>query len=389
MTLCMRDDDILRWGHNLDRNRARKDSPYRFFANLKRSFVMATHDGIKQRVTVKFSYTRQHTKEKIKSNTESAVAYAFKLDDSAGFGSKPGNITEQQAQEMMQGKKVFKVIISPEDPALANEEYVRKVIEGLEKMLGRKLVWVAVQHDDTDHPHVHVIISREDGQGLDAEHPLRIDPGIIKRGLREMASDIATRIRGYVNRNDIYRRQYFETDKAGYTSLDTKIGKLISDNGFLSLKSLSQVNASQRRLLEKRLEVLEQLGIGVTRTGRGYIFDKDWKVKLHQIGKLRTVMPDASSDGFEDVVIAKEQEPSERKTITGRIIATKVVDEINDRVGVVIEGDDGKRYYHEQQMDWKKYRAFEVGKRVKLSWKGIRSKKVDKRYEILDMEMEL
>ena len=54
----------------------------------------------------------------------------------------------------------FRFIVSPEDaPEMADlKGYARELVGQMEKDLGIKLDWVAVDHWNTQHPHVHIIV---------------------------------------------------------------------------------------------------------------------------------------------------------------------------------------------------------------------------------------
>jgi len=71
-----------------------------------------------------------------------------------------------------QGREVsmHKVILSPGDNSVNLKDYTRECMERLEKSLGYKVEWFAVQHENTDHYHVHVVIS-----GRIPEQERRID----------------------------------------------------------------------------------------------------------------------------------------------------------------------------------------------------------------------
>jgi type IV secretory pathway VirD2 relaxase len=56
-------------------------------------------------------------------------------------------------------KHQFRLIVSPEDGSeLDLTAYVRRLMATLERDVGRKIEWAAVNHFDTSHPHAHVVI---------------------------------------------------------------------------------------------------------------------------------------------------------------------------------------------------------------------------------------
>jgi hypothetical protein len=64
----------------------------------------------------------------------------------------------------------FRFIVSPDDAVeMADlKSFTRDLVGQMEKDLGTKLDWVAVDHWNTEHPHVHLIVRgvRDDGENL-------------------------------------------------------------------------------------------------------------------------------------------------------------------------------------------------------------------------------
>ena len=85
----------------------------------------------------------------------------------------------------------FRFIVSPDDAVEMSDlkTFARDLVGQMEKDLGTKLEWVAVDHWNTEHPHVHLIVRgvREDGENL------VISRDYIKEGMRDRARDLITR----------------------------------------------------------------------------------------------------------------------------------------------------------------------------------------------------
>src|SRR5579872_5235362 len=78
-------------------------------------------------------------------------------------------------------KHQFRFIVSPEDGSeLDLTVYVRRLMATLERDIGRKVEWAAVNHYDTSHPHAHIVVRGVDRDGRE----LRIDRGYISAGMR-------------------------------------------------------------------------------------------------------------------------------------------------------------------------------------------------------------
>ena len=73
----------------------------------------------------------------------------------------------------------FRFIVSPEEgDRLDLKEFTRQFMRQVEKDTGRRLIWAAVNHHNTDNPHVHIVIRGVDRDGDE----LRIDGRYIGRG---------------------------------------------------------------------------------------------------------------------------------------------------------------------------------------------------------------
>jgi type IV secretory pathway VirD2 relaxase len=79
----------------------------------------------------------------------------------------------------------FRFIISPEDAGEMADlrTFTRELMADAERDLGTRLDWVAVDHWNTDNPHIHVLLrgKQEDGQDL------VINPDYIRSGVRDRA----------------------------------------------------------------------------------------------------------------------------------------------------------------------------------------------------------
>jgi len=88
------------------------------------------------------------------------------------------------------GKKhQFRFIVSPEDGGVDLTLFTRALMDQVERDLGRRLVWGAVNHHDTDNPHVHVVVRGVDTRGQE----VRIDREYLSRRMRWRAQEIVTR----------------------------------------------------------------------------------------------------------------------------------------------------------------------------------------------------
>jgi len=82
----------------------------------------------------------------------------------------------------------FRFIVSPEDAHRLEDlrAFTRDLMARVERDLGTRLDWAAVDHWNTDNPHVHVIVRGKAGDGRD----LVISRDYIAHGLRARAEEL-------------------------------------------------------------------------------------------------------------------------------------------------------------------------------------------------------
>src|SRR5439155_27058897 len=67
-------------------------------------------------------------------------------------------------------------------------EHARELIGHMQRDLGTRLDWVAIDHYNTDNPHVHLLVRGRDGAG----RGLRIPRDYLSAGLRHRSQELAT-----------------------------------------------------------------------------------------------------------------------------------------------------------------------------------------------------
>ncbi len=127
----------------------------------------------------------------------------------------------------------FRFIVSPEDaPEMADlKGFARELVGQMEKDLGTKLDWVAVDHWNTQHPHVHIIVRgvADDGQDL------VISRDYIKEGMRARAQDLVTQELGPRSDLDIRRALERQVDAERWTQLDRQLVRDADRHGVIDI----------------------------------------------------------------------------------------------------------------------------------------------------------
>src|SRR3546814_334152 len=113
----------------------------------------------------------------------------------------------------------FRFILSADDALeLADlKAFTRAQMQQVERDLGTRLDWVAVDHWDTDNPHTHIVLRGKDDRGAD----LVIARDYIGRGMRARASELATRWLGPRTKREIEPRRKRERSEEHKSELQS------------------------------------------------------------------------------------------------------------------------------------------------------------------------
>jgi type IV secretory pathway VirD2 relaxase len=122
-----------------------------------------------------------------------------------GFDAKSDDVHVAQRLNRWQGQgdpRLWKVMVSPErGHDLDLRAHARELADHIERDLGRRLEWVAIDHKDTPHPHVHLLI-----RGVDRERrPFLIPREYVRSGIRRRSQELATRELGLRRERELSR----------------------------------------------------------------------------------------------------------------------------------------------------------------------------------------
>jgi hypothetical protein len=229
----------------------------------------------------------------------------------------------------------------------------------VEKDLGRRLEWAAVNHHDTGHAHAHVVVRGVDRDGRE----LRLDRGYISNGLRWRAQELATEELGPRLARDLDRTRQREITQERFTSLDRDLERRAED-GRIEAPALRGPN---RPLLVARLEQLEHFGLAERTNAAAWTLADGWQKQLRDLG--------ARGDIVKQMHLAMRGDPSRYRIVrpgdelptpvTGRVVAKGLSDEIKGTFYAVVESPSGQGYH--LPIDARCADALRVGDVVRLS----------------------
>jgi hypothetical protein len=118
----------------------------------------------------------------------------------------------------------FRIILAPEDGIELTDlrTFTRDLMRDMERDLGTRLDWVAVDHWDTANPHTHLVLRGKDDTG----HDLIIARDYITDGMRKRASELATEWLGIRTELEIRQSVQREVNRETWTGLDRELQAL-------------------------------------------------------------------------------------------------------------------------------------------------------------------
>jgi type IV secretory pathway VirD2 relaxase len=243
----------------------------------------------------------------------------------------------------------FRFIVAPEDADRLSDlpGFTRDVMQQMERDLGTRLDWVAVDHFNTGHPHSHVVIRGRDDLGKD----LIIAQDYITDGMRLRAQERATLELG--PETDLELRTKLEAEITNERL--TRIDRAMIDEanqGFLDLRpEVRQLHADFDRTLRiGRLQMLERFGLASQpEPGIWHLSDR-LEPTLRELGERgdiiksihRSLAQLGHTRGTAGILLHGERASS---PITGQVIGKEMINELDDRVGLIIDGIDGQVHH--------------------------------------------
>ncbi|MEJ5979116.1 relaxase/mobilization nuclease RlxS [Novosphingobium sp. PS1R-30] len=241
----------------------------------------------------------------------------------------------------------FRFIVSPEDGAEYEDlkPLTRRLMARMEQDLGTKLDWVAVDHFNTAHPHVHIIVRGEDESGQN----LVIAKSYLSHGMRERAAELVDLDLGPRTDAAIARGLMAEVEQERLTSIDRR---LLRETDGMGLVSPAHGDPFQQTTRTARLRYLEGLGLAESK-GSHWRLSPALAETLKRLGEegdiIRTMQRAYTVRGEEPPGARSwaKYDPSlpEAQALVGRVIERGLADELEDRHYLVVAATDGRAHY--------------------------------------------
>ncbi len=253
------------------------------------------------------------------------------------------------AERCEEDRHHFRFIVSPEDAMEMTDlrGFARELMGQMEKDLGTKLDWAAVDHWNTDNPHVHIILRGRADDGQD----LVIARDYIKEGMRARAADLVTQDLGPRTDLDIRRNLDRQVEAERWTQLDRQLVRDGRDTGVIDMAPDRQAQPDEYHALKAgRLRKLESLGLADQVAPGQWMIADGAEATLRELGERgdvikrlhRALTERGIERGSANYVLAAEKLET---PIIGRLVTRGLDDELKGTAYAVVDGVDGRTHH--------------------------------------------
>ena len=272
-------------------------------------------------------------------------------NDAAMFDQQSDRADEKDfAERVASDRHHFRFIVSPEDAKKMDDlrSFTRELMRDAECDLDTKLDWIAVDHWNTDNPHIHVLVRGKADDGQD----LVISRDYISHGFRARAAERVTLELGPRSESEVRTALEAEVEAERWNGLDRALRAAADEGaGVADLRPVaSEEDGNLRLLMVGRAAKLERLGLAeqiapgqwifkprVEETLRELSIRGDIIKTMHRAMSGRARGPDVSAFALH---MDKPADP-----IMGRLVERGLHDELKGTAYAIIEGVDGRTHH--------------------------------------------
>jgi type IV secretory pathway VirD2 relaxase len=244
----------------------------------------------------------------------------------------------------------FRFIVSPDDAGELSSlrTFTRELMDQAARDLGTRLDWVAIDHWNTEHPHVHILVRGHVDDGKD----LVISRDYISTGFRARAGDLVTRELG--PRSELETRQGLEAETTAehWTRIDRVLAREAgAADGVIDLRPRRDaVDDPLRELRIGRMRTLERLGLAEPAGPARWVLAVDAEQCLRELGERgdiikrlhKSLIKDGTTRAPSSWALEGERHG---EPVIGRLIARGLDDELRGSAFAVIDGIDGRVHH--------------------------------------------
>jgi len=264
-----------------------------------------------------------------------------------GFGASSNEVSLEDrlgAWQKAGDSRLWKVIVSPEQAQqLDLRAHARGLVAAMESDLGTRLEWAAIDHHNTAHPHVHLVVRgvRDDGRVL------ALPNAYVREGIRARSQELATRALGYRTEHDRDLAREHAINAPHFGELDAILAREASADRTIVFDGPAPATARQRALrvqLIGRLGFLERAGLASRVGAHSWVLSAAHRPALQQMQLLRDVTKSVSRG---EVLLEDPDSPKSLVALApgdlvrGRVAGVVRLD-VEERAYLVLEATDGR-----------------------------------------------
>ncbi|PWB88871.1 relaxase/mobilization nuclease domain-containing protein [Methylosinus sporium] len=244
----------------------------------------------------------------------------------------------------------FRFIVSPDDAAELSDlrNFTRDLMGQMARDLGTRVDWVAVDHWNTEHPHIHILVRGRADDGRD----LVISRDYISRGLRGRGEQLVTLELGPRSELEIRRGLERQVEADRWTPLDQTLARQAAGReGVVDLRpNREPATDSERPLVVGRIRKLEKLGL-VAPIGPGqWVLVEEAESTLRALGErgdiIKRIHRGLTERGIERSAGDFAWDGVARgDPILGRLVSRGLDDELKGSAFAVVDGVDGRAHH--------------------------------------------
>lgn len=261
----------------------------------------------------------------------------------------PGEASDAFAERCGRDRHHFRFIVSPHDALEMADlrSFTHDLVAQMERDLGTRLDWVAVDHWNTEHPHVHLIVRgvRDDGSDL------VISRDYIRQGMRDRAGDLITQELGPRSDLDIHQTLARQIKAESWTELDRQLVREGEKSGIVDLAPRAARQPDALLVLKVgRLRSLEIFGVARQVGGSQWFIEPEAETVMRQLGErgdiIKRMHRALSERGIEramtSYVLAGEALDA---PVIGRLLDRGLDDELKGTAYALVDGIDGRAHH--------------------------------------------
>ncbi len=266
------------------------------------------------------------------------------------FGPETDEVNHDAfAERCKDDRHHFRFIVSPDDAHELGDlkGFARDLMVDMQRDLGTRLDWIGVDHWNTGHPHIHILVRgvTDDGENL------VISRDYIRQGMRDRASDILTQTLGLRTDQDIRRTIERQVDTERWTQLDRQLTRDVDRHGIIDVAPRPDRQPDEFLALKVgRLRRLEKLGLASEFGPGQWTMAEEAEPTLRALGErgdiIKRIHRSLAGHGIDKTVAGYVLAAEEIDApVIGRLLERGLDDELRGSAYAIVDGIDGRTHH--------------------------------------------